>query len=278
MRTRATGRTGAPKAPPAAGRGVALLVLATLAAGVSCAPRSASPRALAEATPASLAVDDYYPLTDRSQWTYRIRDFTKNWTYLSKVRVHGRQHVDALSRDGISVEERYSSDSGPFFVEEQEPMLYFRERGYLNRVFLTYQGGKLVASSGSGDSEFLPERLTDGATWESNTQAFRVGDLGFRIRHTHRVSMERDPVKVPAGTFENCVRVDTFSTQGPGSGKNGAELLFYYSDWYAPGVGLVRTEQWEDEKHERERTRIELLEYRIERPEPLAAAGSAPKP
>ena len=143
-------------------------------------------------------------------------------------------------------------------------MLYFREKGYLNRVLLTYQAGKVVVASGSGDAQFLPDVLTDGATWDSNTQAFRVGDLGFNVSFRHKVAIERETITVPAGSFKNCVRVDTDSTEGPGSGyRPGEELVFYYADWYAQGVGLVLTRQWDDAKHEHERTRIELMTYSI---------------
>jgi hypothetical protein len=50
-------------------------------------------------------------------------------------------------------------------------------------------------------------------------------------------------------------------------------LVFYYSDWYAPGVGLVLTRHWDDAAHERERARIELLSYSIT---PAAQAASEP--
>ena len=215
---------------------------------------------------ARIPVESYFPLTDRSQWTYRVQDFVKKLTYQTKVRVFGRQYVDALKREGIGVEERYSSwgSGGPYILEEQEPMLYFREKGYLNRVQLTYQAGKVVVASGSGDAQYLPEVLSDGASWDSNTQAFRVGDLGFKVNFRHTVAIERESVTVPAGSFANCVRVDTYSTEGPNSGyRPGEELTFYYSDWYARGVGLVLTRQWDDAKHEHERTRIELMQYAV---------------
>jgi hypothetical protein len=223
---------------------------------------------------APISVETYFPLSDQSQWTYRVQDFVKKLTYLTRVRVHGKRYVEALKRDGISVEERYSSfgPGGPFILEEQEPMLYFLENGFLNRILLTYQAGKVVVASGSGDSKYLPEVLTGGSSWDSNSEAFRVGDLGFRVSFNHVVSTEREEVRVPAGTFEGCVRVDTSSSEGPDSGyRPGEELMFFYSDWYAPGVGLVRTQHWDDAKHERERTRIELMEYSIK----SAAAGAA---
>lgn len=217
---------------------------------------------------ARLPVESLFPLADRSQWTYRVQDFAKHWTYQNRVRVHGARFMDAIGREGIEVEERYSSASGPYFVEEHEPMLYYKDAGFLNRIYLTQQGGKLVAASGSADSRFLPEILEEGATWDSSTVAFRVSaDLGFTVMHRHVIARETSVVRVPGGSFANCIRVDTYSTNGPDSGaRPGEEIAFYYSDWYAPGVGLVRTQQWDDGEHEHERTRIELLGYEIAPP------------
>jgi hypothetical protein len=237
--------------------------------GAACTPVVKKP-----AETLRIPVDSYFPLTDKSQWSYRVQDFVRNLTYQSKVRVYGTQYVDAVRREGISVEERYSNFGlgGPFVLEEQEPMVYFRENGYLNRVLLTYQAGKVVAASGSADRQYLPEVLTDGASWDSNTEAFRIGDLGFKVSFRHAVAVERETVKVPAGTFDDCIRVDTASTEGPDSGYHpGEELVFYYSDWYAPGVGLVLTRQWDDAAHERERSRIELLSYSITPPAQAAS-------
>jgi hypothetical protein len=112
--------------------------------------------------------------------------------------------------------------------------------------------------------------------WESSTVAFQVSsDTGFTILHRHVVARETEVVRVPAGSFRDCMRVDTYSTHGPGSGaKPGEEIAFYYSDWYAPGVGLVRTQQWDDKEHKRERTRIELLGYKIAPPDAAAQGVS----
>jgi hypothetical protein len=256
----------------------ALPALAVATVLASCAQRLVSKpsNSVAADVKTPIPVESYFPLTDQSRWTYRVRDLVKGLTYQSKVRVHGRQFVKELKREGISVEERYSNlgPGGPFILEEQEPILYFHENGYLNRMLLTYQAGKMVAASGSGDTQFLPEVLTNGATWDGNTQAFHVGDHGFEVTFRHTVALERESVTVPAGTFKNCVRIDTSSSEGPGSGyRPGEELVFYYADWYAPGVGLVLTRQWDDPTRERERTRIELMEYSV-----LPAAASARSP
>lgn len=242
---------------------LALVLAAFVAATDGCSlwpgiPQSAEP-------PGPLAVESVFPLTVRSHWTYRVQDFAKHWTYQDTVRVHGPRVMEALGREGILVEERYSSASGPYFVEELEPMIYYKDAGFLHRIHLTQQGGKLVPASGSADSRFLPELVEVGSSWESSTVAFRVtSELGFTVVHRHVVARERGAVRVPAGSFSNCIRIDTYSTHGPGSGaKPGEEIAFFYSDWYAPGVGLVRTQQWDDGEHEHERTRIELVGYEI---------------
>ncbi|MGH7803591.1 MAG: TapB family protein, partial [Candidatus Binatia bacterium] len=232
----------------------------------ACATRqAAAPDAPAVAEPAP--VERYFPLTKRSRWTYRVQELRKNFDYVNRVRVFGPKFFESMKKEVVEVEESYSSTgNGVFLLEEQEPIVYFRENGYLNRVFLTQQGGKLVPASGSGDSRFLPEIIVPGSTWDSDSQAFRVGtDLGFKVAHRHTIALEEQSITVPAGTFEDCLRIDTFSTHGPGSGRlPDEELTFYYSDWYAPGVGLVRTQQWDDAEHAKERTRIELVDYKVE--------------
>lgn len=244
--------------------GRSALALAVILAAGACTSRPPEPPPIPVG--AKLPVDQYFPLTAKSRWTYRVQELRKGFDYLNRVRVYGERHFEPLKRDVIQVEESYSSTgSGVFLLEEQEPVVYFLEDGYLNRMFLTRQAGKLIATSGSGDSRFLPATIVIGGQWDSASQAFRVGsDLGFRVSHSHRIAIEANAVEVPAGTFRNCIRIDTFSSHGPGSGSGSDdELAFFYSDWYAPGVGLVKTQQWDDEAHSKERTRIELIEYSV---------------
>jgi hypothetical protein len=238
-----------------------LALVGLIGCSTASAPEAAAP-SVAEPAP----IERYFPLAARSRWTYRVQELRKNFDYVNRVRVFGPKHLDAINKEVVEVEESYSSTvNGVFLLEEQEPVVYFREAGYLNRIFLTQQGGKFVPASGSGDSRFLPEVIVPGSSWDSDSQAFRVGtDLGFKVAHRHTIALEPKPVTVPAGTFRDCLRIDTYSTHGPGSGQlPNEELTFYYSDWYAPGVGLVRTQQWDDAERSKERTRIELLDYNV---------------
>lgn len=257
-------------------RSAACLLLAGVLAACSAAPvtKGRGEKRAAVAENGKLPLETYFPLATSSRWTYRINDFSKRWTYQNKVRVQGPKRYERLSDQAIEVIERYSSDTAPFYVEESEPVVYFRKDGYLHRVFMTQQAGKLVQSSGSGDSRFLPTTLVPGSSWESDSEAFRVGELGFNVKHRHDVVREAKAIRVPAGAFENCIRIDTSSAQ-PNSAKDGGELVFYYSDWYAPDVGLVKTEHWDDKGRKNLRTRIELLDYEIGPKEPAPSRRGA---
>lgn len=239
--------------------GGTILALALVVAACSSAAGPERP-----AGPLEADVTTYFPLTPESRWSYRIHNLIRHTTYETTVRVFGTRQFAFLDREAISVEERYSSDAGPMFVEEQEPMVYFFEDDFLHRVHLTRQAGELTPQSGSHDSRYLPKHLREGVSWKSQSTAFDVGGgLGIQVMNRHDVSIEEDPVHVPAGTFRNCFRVDTVASQGPNSAPNDEEIVFYYSDWYAPGVGLVRTQQWGDEARTQERARIELLDFEV---------------
>jgi hypothetical protein len=54
--------------------------------------------------------------------------------------------------------------------------------------------------------------------------------------HTFEVLAVDEEVTVPAGTFQNCVKIERVRTVGAESGA----LVWY---WYAPGVGKVREER-----------------------------------
>jgi hypothetical protein len=68
--------------------------------------------------------------------------------------------------------------------------------------------------------------------------------------------------RVPAGTFRGCIRIDTVAVYR-GDRQSDERYTFYHSDWYAPGVGLVRSETWSDPERRRERVRMELVAFSI---------------
>ena len=97
----------------------------------------------------------------------------------------------------------------------------------------------------------LPEPLEPGRQWQNNTHPYVVKRLvsdGVDMRRAYTVPMNYTveatdaSVSVPAGDFENCVKVIgeadlQMYVDGP-SGLRSIPLTT--EEWYAPGVGLVK--------------------------------------
>lgn len=102
------------------------------------------------------------------------------------------------------------------------------------------------------------EHLEVGTSWCTEKLMSRSGD------NLHEITIEADDdtIEVPAGKFENCLRVSTMiSAQRLGKRKDLKKWVY----WMAPGIGMVKftSKVFDRPKHDRE---IVLKEYSI--PEP----------
>lgn len=213
-------------------------VLAVVAAGCSAAIHGA-------ALPTTVGHSDYFPLAPSSRWEYRVdrRNAGPPLRYVATVQLE-----EFRGPNGHScrvVDERY----GDHPSDERSPIVYCAEGGFLHRVMsLEYRGASLEDNGmRSGELRFLPLDLVATPQWEGRTSAYQLADgSGFEVRQLHTVFEQREPIQVPAGRFERCIRVETtaiHSATGPDGTAVGPRVVYYYSDWYAPGVGLIRTEQ-----------------------------------
>ncbi len=241
--------------------GVVAGVLALAAAG--CSRRTAEPRAA-----------DFFPLHADDTWVYEVARPLRNLRTRMTVRVRGERYVEALRRRCRLVDESYAGDDdqldGPTGKPEIYPIAYYRENGFLYRALsLEYNGNELrEVGLGSGEERFLPDALSRDLSWDSVTTAYDLGGgNGYGVRQSHRAVPETAEIAVPAGHFTGCIRVDTVALHG--GKRDGAydadPIILYYSDWYAPNVGLVRTVQ----SNHPDRTgpplsQVELLAYDVE--------------
>lgn len=187
----------------------------------------------------------FFPLTPNSRWEYVVsrQDDRERFEFVATV-----QPQDFVAEDGQAcrvVEERYTDVTGG----TRFPVLYCAKGGFLHRVMSLEYRGETLEDNGlrSGELKFLPTNPVDTATWEGWTNAYRLPDgSGFEVRQLHARVFESETIVVPAGAFEHCMRVDTTATHaatGANGSRRGPGVVFYYADWYAPGVGLVKTEQ-----------------------------------
>jgi len=220
-------RAGAPRF------GLGLLVVLTL----GCAATVKHPRARSTA--------DFFPLTPSSHWEYVVTRRTEGapLRFVATVRP---DEFKGPNRHGCRIVDEHYGDRPS---DERTPIVYCTEGGFLHRVMSLEYRGESLADNGlrSGELKFLPLDLEGTHTWEGRTNAYQLSDgSGFEVRQLHQVYVEPQPVVVPAGKFEHCARVETtaiHSATAPDGSAVGPRIVYYYSDWYAPGVGLVRTEQ-----------------------------------
>jgi len=217
---------------------------AVLAAGAlalaSCAPaptaspsgqawRDAFPAAKANSVPTGR--NPYFVLEPGYRLRYRHGQETLTITVLDQTKmvdgVETRVVEEREERDGklTEVSRNY------YAIDKVSGDLY-----YFGEDVDVYKDGKVVGHqgawlSGAGGARFglmLPGKA-------------RVGDR-FYQEVAPRTAMDRaevisvtEKVKVPAGTFENCLHVRETSPLDSGAGDK----------WYAPGVGLIKDEEME---------------------------------
>jgi hypothetical protein len=81
---------------------------------------------------------------------------------------------------------------------------------------------------------YLREPVDKGTTWDIVT---KMGDRELKVNLT--VESAAEEVKVPAGTFKDCVKI---RHEGTGrSAKDGETTAITAYEWYAPGAGLVKS-------------------------------------
>jgi hypothetical protein len=190
-----------------------------------------------------VAERDFFPLTPNSRWEYAVSRHagTEKFRFVATVRRDDFHTTDG--RACAIVDEQYGAEP------ERFPVIYCTESGFLHRIMSLEYRGETLEDNGlrSGELKFLPTDLRHADAWEGLTNAYHLPDgSGFEVQQLHHVRPEPERVVVPAGVFPRCVRVETtaiHSAVDVGGARTGPRVIYYYSDWYAPGVGLVKTEQ-----------------------------------
>ena len=239
-------------APSARFRWVAVATLAVLLG--ACEQSSSAP--------------DFFPLHIDDTWVYEVGQPLRNRHLQMTVRVRGNQFVKPLGRSCDVVEESYGASQAAEGTVERYPIAYYRDGDFLHRVLsLEYRNGE-VAEAGldSFEERFLPLGLAATGAWEGQTRAYALGpENDYRVLQKHRALHEDSEITVPAGRFRNCIRVDTtavHATTHDGQ-PDGAPMVLYYSDWYAPNVGLIQSVQHSRADGGPPLAEIQLLAYDV---------------
>ena len=203
---------------------------------------------LALASCTKVAGNDYFPLGEDTAWTYSL-DFVmpdgKNKKQIS-IRTLGESSfkTEDAKVDGVV---RRTSDGTEYFVQERDDGFYrVGKRVVVETKPQADKAARLILPKG--------KNLRVGYTWTLDTSPYvmhwmppfieangsiKPFDLVFEI-----ASLD-ETVETPAGVFEKCIRVDAVGKMVfyADASLGYQEILINHSEWYAPGVGLVKLER-----------------------------------
>lgn len=189
-----------------------------------------------------IAADDYFPLSKGHSWQYRTVTLRGGENTSGSYEVHNLGEVE---RDFERYLARMNSHGTEYFFRKDDSGVYRLgvQTVVSNKIKLDARKRYVLKS---------PHREND--YWFSDSHAFvieRTQPVHERFWNSHAFEMEYqiteldETVQVPAGTFEHSIRV-----RGTGivklladvtQGRYGsAEGEITTTEWYAPGVGLIK--------------------------------------
>lgn len=188
---------------------------------------------------------DYFPLGERLYREYVIEEQINNEKHVLKSMVSG---LEPRAVEGITYyPQRFASGETWYFRKKPEGIFVTPEPGRDEQVILGYP-------------------LEPGTRWQTQTrldilhrrhESFSGGESFIspeqKIYLDFRITGVDDTVKVPAGRFTHCLRVDGAGTVKVEARTRGIDSIrVEQTDWYAKGEGLVkriRTEKSIPEKY-----------------------------
>jgi hypothetical protein len=177
---------------------------------------------------------DYFPLNANRSWQYRV--------YVNSA------HAELEQRHVVSnrpAEVLYDERVVPRQTLDGRETFYRVNDWGIERV--TFDGG--VANG----QRRLPLRLDEDTIWQADAitgALFRLGPpqrtlfrITVQLPLTYRIEAVDERVDVPAGSFEHCVRVYGTGTMSANVGNyvGQTQITVENWDWYASGVGLVKS-------------------------------------
>jgi hypothetical protein len=208
---------------------------------------------------------EYFPLVDGARWVYAMNANGGRIEVIVDAR--GTQNVNGIEGDLFIMDE--STDGDKFGMADTAPVGYVRDDGYVSRyTALDYDtGGGLRSIGGEDPMWVLPLEPSPGVSWTQDTGLFELPEGGgASIRWTGKIEpiMELD---VPAGHFADVLKIrkeywdESVSPDSP---------LLAYEDFYARGVGLIRSVTYNEQDEGSEILTQELVRYEF----PAASAAA----
>lgn len=235
-------RVGAPRIA------VAVLALA-LPTAAGCARQS---------TPSSdPAAQVYFPMIGGGRWVYRLS--TGRGNLQMEVTARGEMALPDGRGNAFVMDERNLGPNLGFV--ETSPVAYVAHEGYVARInAIDYDASGQLRTMGLDEPTWvLPLDAAPGQRWVQSTGLFQTPEGGGAQLGWSGEIKALTSVTVPAGRFDDVLEVEIQYRDTTGGDAMASEVV--YHDYYARGVGLVRSVS--EGRGEGSQMRIEqvLLEY-----------------
>jgi hypothetical protein len=206
----------------------------------------------------------FFPLHAGLSWTYQVT-YPNGAHETISDRVVKADHTGTLRAAALVVSD-YSGE-GTRSVRADLPQAYPAQMSEVETRYVVEDGYITRRASLGGPTQirleergFLPQYLWPDRIWSNTLSPFEhLADGILKITQSHRTFLEGRELVVPAGRFSGCIRIETEA-----SFHSSARIddKWYFTDWYAPDIGLVKTLVLSGGQDRRAITRIELLQFK----------------
>jgi hypothetical protein len=211
-----------------------------------------------------MAGAEFFPLAKDNSWKHLVV-------------FSGGDYIYYMTETVIDDSMLLSDEKSYVVAEEYEPLTttapeakstvaYFRKGGFWHRYpWLDYDGTKVWDTKlGSGTEQILPSPYNGMATWKLgfHTNAWSA-DGQQHMNASAQASIDPEVIRVPAGIFSHCLRVETISVNSFVDRHNRENSYnLRHIEWYAQGVGLILALSDEGEGTPI-KSRTELVQYKV---------------
>jgi hypothetical protein len=195
---------------------------------------------------AAWGAESYYPLKAGMTWEYTVTS-DKSGTKKVIIKNLAPQKVDDKTvtpvewntNGRIAINFVVEDDSGVYKIAEQRP-------------------GSTELIKISPPTYYLKYPISEESSWDTVT---KMGGRDIQLSHT--IYSVSDTITVPAGTFKDCVKIKNTGTD-ISKDKDDISLSLEAFEWYAPGVGCVKSMATIKKQEKNKDTSTEIVAYQLE--------------
>lgn len=190
--------------------------------------------------------EGYYPLKQGMTWEYTVSS-GKSGTKKLIIKNLPPQEID--DKTVTPREWDWGGNLVTHFVAEDESGVY--------KIAEQRPGSKELIKI-TPPVYYIKYPISMESTWDIVT---KMGDRDMKITQT--IYSVSDSVKVPAGTYKDCLKIKNDGTD-ISQDKDNSSLTVEAMEWYAPGTGCVKSMATFMKKEKNNLTSLETVIYQLE--------------